>query len=160
MATALPADSRLSSTGCQSYSESISRWLAIHSGSGRTDVPFGNAGVMPILPAMRSGRLDDRLRPVFAGRHQTLADIVEPAADIDPEFFVRPEDIEKWRFLKGAKSSGGSAERRARVHLRRGSIPSPTRSTDPPEPSSLVKAARPLRGSSTSSLSVTGDIGV
>ena len=40
----------------------------------------------------------------YDGRRQTLADILDPAADVDPEFFVRPEDVERWRFLKGAKS--------------------------------------------------------
>ncbi len=44
------------------------------------------------------------MTPAYAGEHETLADVLEPAADTDPSFFIRPEDIDKWRFLKGAKS--------------------------------------------------------
>ena len=35
---------------------------------------------------------------------EVLADILEPDADVPAQFFVGGEDLEKWRFLKGAKS--------------------------------------------------------
>jgi DNA (cytosine-5)-methyltransferase 1 len=44
------------------------------------------------------------VRPFHAGDRQTLGDILEPADDVPSQFFVEGEDLEKWRFLKGAKS--------------------------------------------------------
>jgi DNA (cytosine-5)-methyltransferase 1 len=44
------------------------------------------------------------VRPDFIGDRTVLADVLEPADDVPAQFFVNGEDLEKWRFLKGAKS--------------------------------------------------------
>jgi DNA (cytosine-5)-methyltransferase 1 len=74
-------------------------------GVGAKRSPFGNAGVMRRSSSGRKAAawtLD--VDAVYDGPRQTLADVLEDAADVDPEFFVRPQDVERWRFLKGAKS--------------------------------------------------------
>ena len=56
------------------------------------------------LDRSRRRRLDDGC-PACLGRcATTLADVLEPAADVPAQFFVEGEELEKWQFLKGAKS--------------------------------------------------------
>jgi DNA (cytosine-5)-methyltransferase 1 len=44
------------------------------------------------------------VEPTYDAHRVKLGDILEEASDVGPEFFVRPEDVPKWEFLKGAKS--------------------------------------------------------
>lgn len=67
--------------------------------------PFGNAGVMRISSNGRSASIwTQDVQPAYEGPRQTLADILEPADDVPAQFFVDDEALEKWKFLKGAKS--------------------------------------------------------
>jgi DNA (cytosine-5)-methyltransferase 1 len=59
---------------------------------------FRNAGYMS---HRRVWTLD--LEPAWDGSFQTLADILEPAADVPDEYFIRPEQLPRWEYLKGAK---------------------------------------------------------
>jgi DNA (cytosine-5)-methyltransferase 1 len=74
-------------------------------GTGARRTAFGNAGVMRRSASGRKAAvwtLD--VDAVYDGPSTSLADVLDDAADVDPEFFVRPDDVEKWAFLKGAKS--------------------------------------------------------
>jgi DNA (cytosine-5)-methyltransferase 1 len=72
---------------------------------GPRRTPFGNAGVMRISSGGRGAAVWTMdVRPAWVGPRQTLGDILEPAADVPAQFFVEGPDLEKWRFLKGAKS--------------------------------------------------------
>jgi DNA (cytosine-5)-methyltransferase 1 len=72
---------------------------------GTRKTPFGNAGIMRISAGDRAAAVwTTDVRPFHAGDRQTLGDILEPADDVPSQFFVEGEDLEKWRFLKGAKS--------------------------------------------------------
>ena len=72
---------------------------------GTRKTPFGNAGVMRISVGERTASVwTHDVRPAYLGERQTLADILEPTADVPAQFFVEGEALDKWRFLKGAKS--------------------------------------------------------
>jgi DNA (cytosine-5)-methyltransferase 1 len=72
---------------------------------GPKRTPFGNAGVMRISPADRAAAVwTTDVRPAFVGARQALADVLEPSEDVPAQFFVGGEDLERWKFLKGAKS--------------------------------------------------------
>lgn len=60
--------------------------------------PFRNAGYMS---QRRVWTLD--LEPAFEGPFSTLGDILEPAADVPDEYFIQPEMLPRWEYLKGAK---------------------------------------------------------
>jgi DNA (cytosine-5)-methyltransferase 1 len=67
--------------------------------------PFGNAGVMRVSPAGRGAAVwTTDVRPAWTGDRRVLADILEEPQDVPPQFFVDGAELEKWRFLKGAKS--------------------------------------------------------
>jgi DNA (cytosine-5)-methyltransferase 1 len=44
------------------------------------------------------------VRPAWAGKRDVLSDILEPTEDVPAQFFVEGDDVDRWRFLKGAKS--------------------------------------------------------
>lgn len=74
-------------------------------GLGAKRTAFGNAGVMRRSASGRKAAvwtLD--VSAVHDGPRDLLGDILEPTADVPPEYFVRPADVAKWEFLKGAKS--------------------------------------------------------
>ena len=72
---------------------------------GTKKTPFGNAGVMRISAGDRAASVwTHDVRPAYVGERATLADILEPVDDVPAQFFVEGEDLEKWQFLKGAKS--------------------------------------------------------
>jgi DNA (cytosine-5)-methyltransferase 1 len=71
---------------------------------GGRRTPFEDAGVM----------IDRRvwtrkLRPAFDGQRTTLREVLDPADEVPPEFFVPDDQVPKWEYLKGAKAE-------ARVH--------------------------------------------
>jgi DNA (cytosine-5)-methyltransferase 1 len=39
----------------------------------------------------------------YDGRRSTLADVLEPARAVPERFVIAPEDLDRWRYLKGAK---------------------------------------------------------
>jgi DNA (cytosine-5)-methyltransferase 1 len=72
---------------------------------GPKKTPFGNAGVMRISSTGRGAAVwTTDVRPTWLGDRQILADVLEPAEDVPAQFFVEGEELEKWKFLKGAKS--------------------------------------------------------
>lgn len=72
---------------------------------GPHKTPFGNAGVMRISSGGRGAAVwTTDVRPAYLGDRVTLGEVLEPADDVPPQFFVDGEALEKWRFLKGAKS--------------------------------------------------------
>jgi DNA (cytosine-5)-methyltransferase 1 len=72
---------------------------------GPKRTPFGNAGVMRISSSGRGAAVwTSDVRPAWVGQRAVLADVLEPAEDVPAQFFVDGDDLEKWRFLKGAKS--------------------------------------------------------
>jgi DNA (cytosine-5)-methyltransferase 1 len=72
---------------------------------GPRRTPFDNAGVMRISSSGRGAAVwSADVRPVHDGRREVLADLLEPAQDVPAQFFVEGDELEKWRFLKGAKS--------------------------------------------------------
>jgi DNA (cytosine-5)-methyltransferase 1 len=72
---------------------------------GPKKTPFGNAGVMRISPGERDAAVwTSVVRPAYAGPRQVLAEVLERADDVPPQFFVEGPELDKWRFLKGAKS--------------------------------------------------------
>jgi DNA (cytosine-5)-methyltransferase 1 len=72
-------------------------------GGGRVS-PFHDAGVMV------EGKVWTRdVVPAFDGPRRVLADVLQPHGEVDERFFVRPDQVAAWRYLKGAK-------REERVH--------------------------------------------
>jgi DNA (cytosine-5)-methyltransferase 1 len=72
---------------------------------GAKGTPFGNAGVMRISSSGRGAAVwTGDVRPAWIGERTVLGDILEPAQDVPAQFFVEGEDVDRWRFLKGAKS--------------------------------------------------------
>jgi DNA (cytosine-5)-methyltransferase 1 len=72
---------------------------------GPRKTPFGNAGVMRISGSDRGAAVwTTDVKASYLGNRETLADVLEPAEDVPAQFFVEGEDLEKWRYLKGAKS--------------------------------------------------------
>lgn len=100
---------------------------------GPKKTPFGNAGVMRISSHGRGAAVwTTDVRPDYLGDRQVLSDILEPADDVPAHFFVEGEDLDKWRFLKGAKSLTRIS--RATGHeytYDEGSIPFPDRTDGP-----------------------------
>ena len=72
---------------------------------GPRKTPFGNAGVMRISGGDRGAAVwTTDVRPAYQGPRTVLADVLERTEDVPQQFFVDGEELEKWRFLKGAKS--------------------------------------------------------
>jgi len=60
--------------------------------------PFGTAGVS-INGKVTTGDIE----PDYSGKRINLGDIVLDEKDVPKEFFIEKKDIEKWKYLKGAK---------------------------------------------------------
>jgi DNA (cytosine-5)-methyltransferase 1 len=60
--------------------------------------PFRNAGYMS---HRKVWTLD--LEPAWDGSMQTLGDILEPVSDVPESFFIAPDQLQRWEYLKGAK---------------------------------------------------------
>jgi DNA-cytosine methyltransferase len=72
---------------------------------GPKRTPFGNAGVMRGSSSGRGAAVwTTDVRSAWIGERKVLADVLEPSQDVPAQFFVEGEELEKWRFLKGAKS--------------------------------------------------------
>jgi DNA (cytosine-5)-methyltransferase 1 len=60
--------------------------------------PFRNAGYMS---HRRVWTLD--VEPDWPGPFQTLGDILEPASDVPASYYVPPDELSRWEYLKGSK---------------------------------------------------------
>ena len=65
--------------------------------SGKSS-PFLDSGV-----AHDNQILTATSQPVYSGPKQNLGDILQNLDEVDKSFLIKPEDIEKWAFHKGAK---------------------------------------------------------
>lgn len=85
--------------------------------------PFGNAGIM------YEGRvLTYRLSPVYDGAYMTLNDILLRGSDrqyITPDYYIGPEDLPKWKYLKGHKSELRRSRDGHEFHYCEGAMPFP-----------------------------------
>jgi len=60
--------------------------------------PFGNVGLMINREVFTSNRNSD-----YDGPYQTLGSILQNDKDVPEEFFISNSELEKWKYLKGAK---------------------------------------------------------
>ncbi len=67
-------------------------------GKGLKLSPFANAGVM------REGKIwTYRTEAKFKGKLTTLKDVLQPEKSVPDEYFVEPDQLKSWQYLKGAK---------------------------------------------------------
>ena len=67
--------------------------------------PFKRYGVMSGLRV-----LTNDFRPTYDGLKMTLGDIIVPDSSVPEQFFVSPESLERWEYLKGAKKEPRTAK--------------------------------------------------
>lgn len=60
--------------------------------------PFANAGWM-----VNRTYHTAKVLPDFDGPFSTLGDVLEPYKDVDSSFHISKEDVDKWKYFKGAK---------------------------------------------------------
>ena len=61
--------------------------------------PFENSGLM-INRVVHTRKTI----PSYHGKFATLADIILPEADVPKEYYINPDSIDKWQYLKGGKN--------------------------------------------------------
>ena len=66
-------------------------------GSRSRSTPFGSVGFMSSRQVWTTDVVADRTVAT------ALGDIIEPVDQVPERFFLRPSDIQRWRYLKGAK---------------------------------------------------------
>lgn len=66
---------------------------------GKGKSPFGTAGCMENFHAVTCDVTED-----YHGARKTLGDVIVPAAEVPESFYIPPENLERWRYLKGSKS--------------------------------------------------------
>lgn len=72
--------------------------ISEHFGLGLKTSPFQNAG------AMQGGKvMTMRTTPRYDGPTTTLRDIVVPDSKVPEQFFIAPDKLERWKYLKGPK---------------------------------------------------------
>ena len=70
-----------------------------HFGVGLKRSPFMQAGVM------QAGKIATAdVTSTYDGPFHTLGEVLVPDADVPESYFVEPEKLERWRYLKGSKS--------------------------------------------------------
>lgn len=62
--------------------------------------PFENSGI-----SIAGKVYSVRTTPDYKGKKKTLGQVLEDEDAVPEEFFVKPEDIERWKYLKGAKKA-------------------------------------------------------
>jgi DNA (cytosine-5)-methyltransferase 1 len=67
-------------------------------GATKGESPFRNAGYMSHRQVWT---LD--VDPAWDGPRQVLGDILEPAGEVPEEYFIAPDQLPRWQYLKGAK---------------------------------------------------------
>jgi DNA (cytosine-5)-methyltransferase 1 len=61
--------------------------------------PFSNTGI-----AVGRQVITLKTIPAYQGKFQTLGQLIIPEKDVPADYFISEHELEKWRFLKGAKS--------------------------------------------------------
>ena len=67
---------------------------------------FGNPKKSPFLSYGRMWNyqvVTYDVEPAFSGVHKTIRDILVPDSDVPDGYFISPESMERWEYLKGAK---------------------------------------------------------
>jgi len=67
---------------------------------------FGNPKKSPFLSYGRMWNyqvVTYDVEPAFSGVHKTIRDILVPDSDVPGQYFISPESLERWEYLKGAK---------------------------------------------------------
>jgi DNA (cytosine-5)-methyltransferase 1 len=67
-------------------------------GWGRLATPFARAGVM-----WRRNVWTRDVDAAYDGSRQVLADVLQPDDEVPPEYFIADDNVDVWRYLKGAK---------------------------------------------------------
>lgn len=56
------------------------------------------------IGVMQSGKvLTYRAKPVYAGKQETLGDVLVPIEEVPEEFFINKDNLKAWEYLKGGK---------------------------------------------------------
>ena len=71
--------------------------------SGSKKTPFNNAGLARWYGQKRIVTTMN-VDPQYSGRYSSLGDVLVDEDDVAYEYFIDASEIEKWRYLKGAKS--------------------------------------------------------
>ncbi len=71
--------------------------LSEHFNKNKKLSPFGNAGLM-----IKGKVFTFKSIPDYTGKHSNLSDILEKGK-VSSEFYLNPDDIDKWKYQKGAK---------------------------------------------------------
>lgn len=67
-------------------------------GMGLKTSPFQNAG------AMQKGKVETvKVSPCYKGPQKVLGDIIVPDSEVPEQFFIAPDKMERWEYLKGPK---------------------------------------------------------
>jgi len=68
-------------------------------GKGAKKSPFEVCGVMQNFSIVTSATVED-----YHGERRTLGDILIPENEVPEEFYINPDELPKWEYLKGSKS--------------------------------------------------------
>ena len=91
-------------------------------GIGLKQSPFENAG------AMQNGKVFTcKVAPKYDGKFVTLGDLLVPDSEVPEEYIVDGEKLERWEYLKGAKSEERTAANGFSYHYSEGPLPFPDR---------------------------------
>ena len=82
--------------------------------------PFENSGLM-----FNGIYYTSKTKPLYNGKHTTLADIVLPLNEVGKEFFIKMGDIKQWKYLKGAKNQPRKSKSGFEFVYTEGSMPFP-----------------------------------
>ena len=90
-------------------------------GKGLSRTPFDNAGLM-----IEGHVWTTAVKPEAQPHYITLGDILLDEEAVPPEFFVRPDQLETWAYLKGAKAEPRRHKNTpGRYHYTEGPLPFP-----------------------------------
>lgn len=67
--------------------------------------PFCNSGCM-----LRGLVTTCDTKPDFEGVHRTIRDVMVPDSEVPEQYFLSPESLERWKYLKGAKKEPRKAK--------------------------------------------------
>ena len=70
---------------------------SVNRGKGKS--PFGTAGAMQDFRAATCNAEE-----AYDGPRKTLGDVVVDASEVPEAFFIKPDKLDRWRYLKGSKS--------------------------------------------------------
>lgn len=90
-------------------------------GKKATKTPFQNAGLV-----YKRNVWTRKVAPDYNGRRVSLKDILQDESDVDKSLFIPESQLEKWKYLKGAKDEERVHKPSGyRYHYKEGSIPFP-----------------------------------